>query len=165
MENADAIYHEEITHTASNAVAKALPKAWAAKAKAYAAAKAAMPPGPPLPRHALEESLDQANDRPNHRALLRRATAAPARAKAKAKAAAPGGVPLNGEGIGRVERLTEACFQATIPLRKSLKRQRNACPVSRSDEAANAFQVAETLKEFDATVDARLDHFLNGSNL
>eukprot|EP00397_Hematodinium_sp_SG-2012_P043019 GEMP01047714.1.p1 GENE.GEMP01047714.1~~GEMP01047714.1.p1 ORF type:complete len:165 (+),score=41.18 GEMP01047714.1:113-607(+) len=164
MENADAIYHEEITHTASNAVAKALPKAWAAKAKAYAAAKAAMPPGPPLPRHALEESLDQANDRPNHRALLRRATAAPARAKAKAKAA--GGVPLNDPAVvDQVRHLQETCFKAATPLAASLKRQRDGQTVMKHDAATSVADVATAVKNFEGTIDGLLEDFMDRTDV
>eukprot|EP00397_Hematodinium_sp_SG-2012_P057237 GEMP01071345.1.p1 GENE.GEMP01071345.1~~GEMP01071345.1.p1 ORF type:complete len:208 (+),score=24.68 GEMP01071345.1:74-625(+) len=115
---------------ATKAVAKAIPKAWAAKAKAFAAAKAAMPlGGPPQPRQALEDCLDNMDGAPTHRALRARAHAAPAKAaKAKAKAnpkagaTGPGGHLLDGKrdapfrfkrdcakhfnGIGRIEEWT-----------------------------------------------------------
>eukprot|EP00397_Hematodinium_sp_SG-2012_P065968 GEMP01097381.1.p1 GENE.GEMP01097381.1~~GEMP01097381.1.p1 ORF type:complete len:192 (-),score=24.09 GEMP01097381.1:266-772(-) len=168
MQNADAIYYETLGDVASKAVAKALPKAWAAKAKAYAVAKAVMLPGPPLPRQVLEECADHGNGRPTHRTILQRATAAPAKAKA---AAALQGVPLNAQQddvldvVSRVEDLAGACYKATFPLRTSLKRQRDGKPVVKSDAAKNIAEAATAVKNFDTTIDGIFEDFMDRSNL
>eukprot|EP00397_Hematodinium_sp_SG-2012_P060883 GEMP01079874.1.p1 GENE.GEMP01079874.1~~GEMP01079874.1.p1 ORF type:complete len:184 (-),score=35.13 GEMP01079874.1:527-1006(-) len=156
---------------ATKAVAKAIPKAWAAKAKAFAAAKAAMPlGGPPQPRQALEDCLDNMDGAPTHRALRARAHAAPAKAKAKAVAAGPGGHPLYAQDvanvINRVENLATACYKATFPLRAGIKRQRDGQPtLTKIDAASNAHTLATHLDNFDAVANASLEDFLNNNNL
>eukprot|EP00397_Hematodinium_sp_SG-2012_P062270 GEMP01083836.1.p1 GENE.GEMP01083836.1~~GEMP01083836.1.p1 ORF type:complete len:185 (-),score=38.19 GEMP01083836.1:465-947(-) len=154
---------------ATKAVAKAIPKAWAAKAKAFAAAKAAMPlGGPPQPRQALEDCLDNMDGAPTHRALRARAHAAPAKAKAKAVAAGPGGHPLYAQDvanvINRVENLATACYKATFPLRAAIKRQRDGEPITKID-AANSLDIIVTHADhFDATFDAIIANFLDNNN-
>eukprot|EP00397_Hematodinium_sp_SG-2012_P051752 GEMP01060825.1.p1 GENE.GEMP01060825.1~~GEMP01060825.1.p1 ORF type:complete len:191 (+),score=38.66 GEMP01060825.1:74-574(+) len=163
---------------ATKAVAKAIPKAWAAKAKAFAAAKAAMPlGGPPQPRQALEDCLDNMDGAPTHRALRARAHAAPAKAaKAKAKAnpkagaTGPGGHLLDAQQvvdvIDRVDHFTTACYKATFPLRAGIKRQRDGQPtLTKIDAASNAHTLATHLDNFDAVANASLEDFLNNNNL
>eukprot|EP00397_Hematodinium_sp_SG-2012_P059410 GEMP01076095.1.p1 GENE.GEMP01076095.1~~GEMP01076095.1.p1 ORF type:complete len:166 (+),score=36.49 GEMP01076095.1:24-521(+) len=165
MEQGDVAYYAGV----SDAVAKAIPKLWAAKAKAYAAAKAAMPIGPPEPRQTMQECIDQMNGRRSHRAILDRATGAPAKAKAVAKAKAKAVAALQGDAvidvISRVEHLTKACYKATFPLRTSLKRQRDGEPIVKSDAAKNVADAATALNNFDAAVDGILEDFMNRSNL
>eukprot|EP00397_Hematodinium_sp_SG-2012_P061793 GEMP01082408.1.p1 GENE.GEMP01082408.1~~GEMP01082408.1.p1 ORF type:complete len:192 (-),score=41.72 GEMP01082408.1:465-968(-) len=161
---------------ATKAVAKAIPKAWAAKAKAFAAAKAAMPlGGPPQPRQALEDCLDNMDGAPTHRALRARAHAAPAKAaKAKAKAnpkagaTGPGGHLLDAQQvvdvIDRVDHFTTACYKATFPLRAAIKRQRDGEPITKID-AANSLDIIVTHADhFDATFDAIIANFLDNNN-
>eukprot|EP00397_Hematodinium_sp_SG-2012_P059665 GEMP01076772.1.p1 GENE.GEMP01076772.1~~GEMP01076772.1.p1 ORF type:complete len:107 (+),score=19.77 GEMP01076772.1:163-483(+) len=81
MQHADAAYYEALGNVALKAVANAVPKAWATKAKAYAAAKAQMPHGPPQVRDEYNQWLAKAAPQPMHRVIFDRALGAPAKAK------------------------------------------------------------------------------------
>eukprot|EP00397_Hematodinium_sp_SG-2012_P065213 GEMP01094227.1.p3 GENE.GEMP01094227.1~~GEMP01094227.1.p3 ORF type:complete len:109 (+),score=16.41 GEMP01094227.1:304-630(+) len=105
MQHADAAYYEALGNIALKAVANAVPKAWATKAKAYAAAKAQMPQGPPQVRDEYNQWLAKAAPQPMHRVIFDFSVKCKRRANRNERDNGPDGRPTNCKNnlIGRLD--------------------------------------------------------------